>query len=338
MDDIGRRNFAPIYLLMGEEGYFIDSICDELTGSILTEAERSFNQIVLYGRDSEAGVVVNYCRQAPMMGSHEVVAVKEAQHLRSIEKLTHYTTTIVSSTILIICYKDKNLDKRSQLYKSIVKSGGVILESVRPRDYEIGGWLTEFIASKGRRITPKALAMVVDNLGTDISKISNEISKLIISTPNETLQIEDSHIEKHIGISKEYNNYELARAVLSRDVKKALSIADNFAHNPKNNPLLVTIMVLFAEFKKIFIINYLRWLTRQKGGSFPSDIELMKSLKVSNQYVIGELKTLSAKWNNANVFRILGLMREYDGKSKGINSGGASDGELLRELLLKIFA
>ncbi len=335
--DIKTRKFAPIYLLMGEEGYFIDSICDTLADSILSEAERAFNQIVMYGRDSEAGQVVNCCRQMPMMGDKEVVIVKEAQNLRAIEKLSHYTSSPSPSTILVICHKDKTLDKRSQLYKSILKNG-VVLESVRPRDYEIGAWLTTLVSQRGCSISPKALSMLIDNLGTDISKISNELTKLMLSLPSGTTQIEDVHIEQNIGISKDFNNYELCKAVLGRNMSRSLMIADHFAHNPKGNPLLLTIMVLFGQFKQLFIINYLSWLTRQKGERYPTDIELMKILKVGNTYAISELKQVSVNWPNTKVFRILGLMREYDGKSKGINTGGASDGELLRELLLKIFA
>ncbi|MFR9602865.1 MAG: DNA polymerase III subunit delta [Rikenellaceae bacterium] len=335
--DIKARKFAPIYLLMGEEGYFIDSICDMLAETILSEADKAFNQIVMYGRDSEAGQVVNCCRQMPMMGDKEVVIVKEAQNLRSLEKLAHYTSSPSPSTILIICHKDKNLDKRSQLYKSIVK-GGVVLESVRPRDYEIGAWLTSLVSQRGCTISPKALSMLVDNLGTGISKISNELTKLMLSLPSGTTQIEDIHIEQNIGISKDFNNFELCKAVLGRNVSRSLMIADHFAHNPKSNPLLVTIMVLFGQFKQLFLVNYMGWLTRQKGERFPSDMELMKLLKVGNPYAVAEIKQASANWPNAKVFRILGLMREYDGKSKGINTGGATDGELLRELLLKIFA
>ncbi|MFI3302788.1 MAG: DNA polymerase III subunit delta [Rikenellaceae bacterium] len=335
--DIRARKFAPIYLLMGEESYFIDQISDMLAEGILSEGERAFNQLVMYGRDSDAGQVVNCCKQMPMMGEREVVIVKEAQNLRSIEKLAHYTSSPSPTTVLVICHKEKNIDKRSQLYKSIVKCG-VVLESVRPRDYEIGAWLTSLVSKKGCTISPKALSMLVDNLGTDISKISNELTKLMLSLPSGTTQIEDVDIEQNIGISKDFNNFELCKAVLSRNMSKSLTIAEYFAHNPKSNPLLVTISVLFGQFKQLFIVNYLNWLSRQKGEKFPSDMELMRILKVNNPYAVAELKQASANWSNAKVFGILGLMREYDAKSKGINKGGASDGELLRELLLKIFA
>lgn len=336
MASIAKREFAPIYLLMGEESYFIDRISDALAQTILTPAEQAFNQITVYGKDSEAGQVVNLCRQMPMMGSYEVIIVKEAQQMRQIEKLSHYTAKPQSSTILVICHKEKSIDKRSSLYKQCVKEG-VVFESIRPRDYEIEQWLPQFIARKGLKIGTKALQMLTDHLGCDVAKISNELDKLLVSLPAGTTNINDTHIEQNVGISKDYNNFELCNAVASQDVKRAMLIADHFAHNPKDNPLLLTVMALYGEFRDMFTINYLRWQTKYKNLPFPSDAELMRILKKSNIYVIGELKTLSAKWNNRKLFNILGLLREYDGKSKGLDSAGMSDGELLRELLLKIF-
>ncbi len=334
---IESQQFSPIYLLMGEEGYFIDSICDMLLQHVLTEQERAFNQIVVYGRDCDAGQLTTLCRQVPMTGGRMLVVVREAQHLRSIEKLSHYASSPVASTILVLCHKEKSVDRRSALYKSIVKSGE-LLESIRPRDYEIGGWLTSFVKQRGCEISPKALSMLVDNLGTDISKISNELKKLLLSLPEQQSHIEDIDIEQNVGISKDFNNFELCKAVLNRNLPRSLFIADHFSHNPKANPLLVTVMSLFTQFKQLFTLNYLGWLTRQKGVGYPSDVELMRVLKVGNPYAIAELKQLTSVWPNAKVFAVLGLLREYDTKSKGMNTGGASDGELLRELILKILS
>ncbi len=336
-EDVKCRHFAPIYMLMGEESYFIDSLCDLLSTTILNEAERSFNQITLYGRDCDGGMVDNYARQLPMMGGMSVVIVKEAQQMRGIERLNHYASSPVGSTILVLCHKEKSLDRRSQLYKNLQKSG-VVLESVRPRDYEIGGWLSAYLSGRGLKPTAKALSMLTDNLGTEIAKIASEVTKLTLSLPVGTQVVTEDHIELYVGISKEFNNYELSNAVVARDVKRALRIADHFAQNPKAYPLLLTILVLFNQFKQLFTINYLRWLTQHKGKPFPSDMELMRVLKVSNPYAVSELKQACGAWNNRKVYYILGLMREYDAKSKGMNRGGESDGEVLRELLLKIFA
>lgn len=335
--EVRARKFAPVYLLMGEEAYFIDSLCELLASTILPdEAARAFSQYVVYGRDVEAGQVVNLCRQMPMTGSHQVVIVKEAQQLQKIEKLTYYIDSPSPTTILVVCYKGKSVDKRSSFYKGVVKCG-VVLESVRPYDSEIAGWLGSFVASKGCRIDQKALTMLTDHLGADIAKISNELEKLLLSLPEGTKEIRDTHIEAHIGISKDFNNFELCKAVITRDMERALRIADYFARNPKDNPALLTVMALFGQFRSLFLINYLRWQTKYKAIPFPPDSELMRLLKVNNFYALSELKQCASLWPNKKVFAILGLLREYDAKSKGLGAGQITDGELRRELLLKIF-
>lgn len=334
--DVSARRFAPVYLLMGEEGYFIDALCERLATTILDESQRAFGQITVYGRDTEPGQVINLCRQMPMMGAFQVVIVKEAQQMRGIDKLSLYTQKPSSTTVLVLCHKEKNADKRSAFYKGAA-ANGVVLESVRPRDYEITAWLTEFIRSKGFAIDGKALSMLTDHLGTDISKISNEIGKLVVSLPEGAGRITDADIEANIGISKDFNNFELCKAVLARDMERSLTIAGHFARNPKDNPLLVTVMALFGQFRQLFLLNYLLWQARHKKIPFPPDGELMRILRLNNPYAIGELKQAAAQWPNKKVFAVLGLMREYDAKSKGLNAGGAADGELLRELLLKVF-
>ena len=183
-------------------------------------------------------------------------------------------------------------------------------------------------------LSPKALQMLIEHLGCDISKISNELDKLIISLPEGTKQITDTHIEERVGISKEFNNFELCNAVATLDVARSLKIADHMSRNPKEYPLLLTISTLFGLFHDMFIINYLRWQTKRKGVAFPDNMELMRTLKKSNIYAVEELKQQSTRWENRKVFNVLGLLREYDGKSKGIDAGAADEGELRRELLL----
>lgn len=333
--EITARKFAPVYLLMGDESYFIDLLCEQLAEGILNESERAFNQTVVYGKDSEVGAVINLCRQMPMMGSYQVVIVREAQQLKGIDKLSLYTQSLSGSTILVICHKEKMLDKRTQLYKHIAASG-VVFESVRPRDYEISDWLSSFIKGKGLMIEAKALTMLTDHLGVEITKISNELDKLLTYLPEGTKQITAEHIENNIGISKDFNNFELTKAISERNMGKALMIADHFARNPKNYPLLVTISALFSHFQRIFILNYQKWLSRN-GSSMPSDMDLCAMLKLKSTFFLNEYKQASALYPNQKVFAILGLLREYDLKSKGMNSGSTSDDELLRELLMKIF-
>ncbi len=332
---IAARQFAPVYLLMGDEPYFIDSLSTQLADSILSEEEKAFNQLVVYGKDTEAGAVINFCRQVPMMGSYQVVIVKEAQQLRGLEKLSLYTQSLSPTTILVLCHKEKNMDKRWQLYKQIEKSG-VVFESVRPRDYEISTWLSEYVRSKGCTIDPKAISMLTDFLGADIAKITNELSKLLTYLPEGTRAITADHIEQNIGISKEFNNFELTRALSEKNLAKAMQIADHFARNPKENPLLLTISAIFTHFQRIFILNYQRWLSKKKGRPMPSDQELARMLKLPTAFFLKEYTQAASLYPNHKVFAILGLLREYDLKSKGMNTGQANDGELLQELLLKI--
>ena len=334
--DIDSRNFSPVYLLAGEEPYFIDIISEKLATTVLNEAERAFNQVTVYGRDTDGVAIANQCRQVPMIGGYTVVIVKEAQAMPQLEQLAAYTAKPIPSTILVICHKEKCPDKRQQLYKSSL-ANGVVFESIRPKDYEIKDWLGGFVAQYGLQLAPNCAQLLVDHLGTDITRIGNELNKLIVSIPKDCKHITATEIETYIGISKEFNIYELCRAVAVKDVKRAMNIADHLAQNPKQTPLLLIIMALFGTFREIFIVEYLRWLERVKRVPFPTDQELLGHLKSSNIYALRDIKSYSQLWPRPKVFAILGLLREYDGKSKGIDSGGKSDGELLTELLLKIF-
>ena len=333
---IAERRFEPLYLLMGDEPYFIDSLTARLADAILPPDERAFNQTVVYGKDTDAGAVINLCRQMPMTGTRQVVIVRDAQSLRRLEQLSLYTASPCATTILVLCHKERNMDKRSQLYKQIA-GRGVVFESVRPRDYEIAGWLAEYIRSRNCTIDAKSVSMLVDHLGADIAKIANEIDKLMTFLPEGTSRITAEHIEQNIGISKDFNNFELTRALSEKDMARALRIADHFARNPKENPLLVTLGTLFTHFQRIFIVNYQRWLCRRKGTPMPPDAELARMLKLSSAFFLKEYQQAASLYPNSRVFAIMGLIREYDLKSKGIDSGQATDGELLKELLLKIF-
>lgn len=341
MSDIKARRFQPIYLLMGDEGFFIDALCDALANTILTEAERAFNQIIVYGLDTDAGAVVNLCRQLPMMGSYQVVIVREAQQMTKIETLSHYTTSPQNSTILVLCYKNKEqgrgLDKRQSLYKSCVKNGAVF-ESVRPREYEVDPWISSYVASRSMNISPKALAMLKEHVGMDLSRIAREIDKLTVSLSGSGNMITDDHIEQYIGVSKDFNIFELNDALLKRDLARAMNIADHFARNPKTHPITQTITMMFSQFRQLFIYNYLMWQSRRQAKPMPSDTELMSLTGVNNPFALKELKANAGRWANSRVFAVLGYLRKYDAKSKGVNSGGLDGGELLKELILKIFS
>ena len=332
---IRKREFAPVYLLMGEESYFIDILSDMLATHILNETEKAFNQTIVYGKDTEGGAVVNLCRQMPMMGGKMVVIVKEAQQLKKIEQLANYTQSPQDSTVLVICHKGKNVDKRSPLYKSC-KDKGVAFESVPPRDYEIGGWLNDFIRAKGLAMDAKATSMLVDHLGADIAKIANELDKLVTSLPEGTKTVTADHIEQNIGISKEFNTFELTKAVSEKNLAKAMQIADHFARNQKENPFVMTVSMLFTHFQRIFILNYQRWLAKKEGRSVPGEMELARMLKLGSAFFLREYTGAANLYPTPKCFVIFGLLREYDLKSKGLESGSADNGELLKELLLKI--
>lgn len=333
--EIKKGQFAPVYLLMGEEGYFIDSLTDMLSDSILQEHEKAFNQIVIYGKDTDEGTIINYARQMPMMGGRMVIIVKDAASLRKIENLSLYTASPLASTVLIIACKGKSIDKRSALYKHTLAKG-VVFESPRPYDNELAPWVATYLrATKGCAIEEKALKMVIDYLGSDISKLVGEMDKLLTRLPRETKVITADHIEQNIGISKDFNNFELIEAVAQKNFAKAMRIADNFARNPKEHPLVVSTSTLFGYFQKLFTINYKEWQTKYKGMPAASDAELAGLIKVS-PYVLGSYKQAAKLYPNKKIFLILGFIREYDMKGKGINSGGADQGELLRELLMKI--
>jgi DNA polymerase-3 subunit delta len=334
--DISGRRFVPLYLLMGEEDWFIDQLADLLVDTTLDEASRAFNLTVAYGRDTAVGIIINSARQMPMMGSRQVIVVREAQQLKKIEELQLYSANPSPSTILVLCHKEKNLDKRTALYKHITAKG-VVFESVRPRDYEIRDWLGGFISSRGLKADPKAIEMLLEHLGTEISKISNELSKLLLALPEGTTRLTPDVVENGTGFSREFNNFELCKAVSSRAEGRAMAIAENFARNPKEHPLLVTVMSLFGQFRQIFIYNYLVWQARRQGTAMPSEFELMNMLRLPGPYFVKEVQQAAAQWPNKITFKVLGLLREYDAKSKGLDSGGMSDGELLRELLLKMF-
>ncbi|MDR0511115.1 MAG: DNA polymerase III subunit delta [Rikenellaceae bacterium] len=333
--EIGAKRFAPMYLLMGEESYFIDALGDMLAENILGPAERDFSQIVLYGKDADSGAVVNLCRQTPMMGSRQVVIVKEAQQLGRLEQLSLYTQKPSPTTVLVLCHKGKSVDKRMPLYKQM-RERGEVFESVRPRDYEIGPWLGEFIKRRGYAIQHKAIGMLVDHLGAEISRISNELTKLITCLPQDIREITADHIEQNIGVSKEYNNFELTKALSEKNIGRVMRIADNFARNPKDNPLVVTLSTVFGHFQRIFILNYQRWLAKHRGTQMPPDMELSGMLKLPNPFFLNEYKQAAGLYPNKKVFVILDLIREYDLRSKGMGGGSTDEGELLKELLLKI--
>jgi DNA polymerase-3 subunit delta len=272
----------------------------------------------------------------PMLGGKQIIIVREAQALRKVEELAVYLKSPSPYSVLVICYKGKTIDGRTAFAKQLSQVG-VVFTSARPRDYEIGSWLKSYIEGKGLRIEQKALEMLTDHLGTDIAKISNELTKLLTYLPEGTKQITANHIEDNIGISKDFNIFELTKAISERNLAKAMLIADHFRRNPSDNPLVVTTAQLFTHFQRIFILNYHRWAQQKRGVPMPSETQLSAEMKLPHPYFLNEYKAAATLYPNRKVFAIFGALRECDTRSKGIAGGSMNDGELLRDLLLKIF-
>ena len=323
--DIKNGKLKPIYFLMGEEPYYIDRISEFIEANVLTEEERSFNQMVLYGRDVTVEDVVSNAKRYPMMAEHQVIIVKEAQDLaRSIEKLADYAKQPQPTTILVLNYKYKTIDKRKALYKTLQKCG-VVYESKKLYENQVADWIKRVLATKNYTIAPKAAQMLVEFLGTDLSKINNELDKLQIILPKGT-QISPEHIEENIGISKDFNNFELRQAIGERNAFKAYRIVNYFAENPKDNPMVVTVTLLF---------NFFSQLLQFHGLADKSPRNVASALKV-NPYFVNEYVLAARNYPMKKVSEVISVLREFDVKSKGVGSNAVPQGDLLKELLVKI--
>ena len=323
--DIKAGQIKPIYFLMGEEPYYIDRISEYIEKNVLAEEEKGFNQMVLYGRDVSIEDIVGNAKRFPMMAERQVVIVKEAQDLaRTIEKLSSYAENPQPSTVLVVNYKYKKIDKRKALYKTI-KKAGLVFESKKLYDNQVPDWIRRVLGGKGYTIAPKASQMLVEFLGTDLSKINNELQKLQIILPKGT-QITPEHIEENIGISKDYNNFELRKAVGERNVVKAYQIAQYFADNPKDNPMVVTVSLLF---------NFFSQLLHFHGLKDKSPRNVASALRV-NPYFVNEYVAAARNYPMRQVSKVVSTLREFDVKSKGVGSSNVKQGDLLKELLVRI--
>ena len=325
--DIKKGQIKPIYFLMGEEPYYIDAISDYIEKNVLSEEEKGFNQMVLYGRDVVVDEIVANAKRYPMMAERQVVIVKEAQDLsRTIENLVDYAKNPQPTTVLVINYKYKKIDKRKALYKKI-NEVGVVFESKKLYENKVGDWIRRVLAGQNYTISPKASQMLVEFLGTDLSKINNELEKLKIVLPEGT-QITPEHIEENIGISKDYNNFELRKAIGERNSLKAFKIVNYFGNNPKDNPMVVTVSLLFSFFSQLL---HLHGLNDKNPRNVASAIKI-------NPYFVNEYIVAARNFPMRKVSGIVSILREFDGKSKGVNSNAVPQGDLLKELLVKILS
>lgn len=323
-NEIKSGKIKPLYLLTGEEPFFIDSLSDFIENNILTEDEKAFNQMVLYGNDVSIDDIISQAKRYPMMAERQVIIVKEAQELyRSIENLEPYCKNPQPTTVLVICYKYKKIDKRKALYKAF-KANGVILDEKKLYDNKLPDWISKMLAAKGYKIVPKAALMLVEFLGNDLSKIKNELDKLTqIIPPEQTITPE--LVEENIGISKDFNNFELQNAIGSRDIQKAFRIINYFAQNPKDNPLVMTIALLHSFFTKVLKYHA---LTNKSNAA--------KELGI-NPFFIKDYQQAASGYPMKKVSSIIAKLRDIDMKSKGVGAANVSQGDLLKELLAEIF-
>jgi DNA polymerase III subunit delta len=325
ISELKQKKYAPVYFLMGDEPYYIDMISDYIANNVLQESEKAFNQTVLYGKDVDMISITDSARRFPMMSPYQVIIVREAQNIRDIDNLIYYVTNPLKSTLLVINFKNKKLDKRKKLYKEIEKHG-ILFESNRLYEDKIPDWITKYLKTKGIGIQPPAALLLTEFLGNDLGKIVMELDKLMITLPDDQKLISTSHIEKNIGISKEYNNIELQKALVKKDALKAFRIVDYFAHNDKNNPMVLTISSLYFFFNKLFLFSNLKDKSKQS---------VAENLKI-NPYFVADYQQAARIYPADKTVRIISLLREYDLKSKGVNNLSATSGDLLKELVYKI--
>lgn len=324
MQDIENKTFHPTYLLAGEEAYYIDEITDALEKNVLTDTEKEFNQTVVYGKDINASTLVSYCRRLPMMAEYQVVILKEGQDMRDFDQLADYMAKPVPSTIFVACYKHKKIDKRKNLARTASKNG-VFFESAKIYDNKVPAWITTYLKEKKYTIQPQTTALLADHLGTDLNKIVNELKKLIINIPART-EITVDIVERNIGISKDFNVFELQKALGTKNILKANQIIHYFGANPKANPLVKTLPVLYNFFSKTLIYHTLK---DKSQNSVAATLGI-------NPYFVRDYEVASRNYGKRKLMNIMGYLREYDLKSKGVNNATVSDGELFKELTYKI--
>jgi DNA polymerase III subunit delta len=318
------KNFKPIYLLHGEEALFIDMISDAILENALEEHERDFNLTTAYGKDSEAVQLINEAKSYPTMAERRVVILREAQAFDKIAELEPYFVQPNPQTIFVICYKYKTLDARSTLYKAIAKNG-VVFKSEKIKDYKMVDFIKSLAKNMGYNLSDKAAIMLFEFLGTDLSKIQGELDKLSILVEKGS-QINEVHIEENIGISKDYNMFELVNAVAARDVPKAFQIVSYFDANPKNGPLVVVVASLFGFFATLMRMHFMQGLP---------DAEVAKRIGM-HPYALSQKKPALRVYNPKKISANVATLYEYDLKSKGVDNNQFTEGELMKELIFKL--
>lgn len=327
MQDLKNRSFAPFYLLMGDESYYIDSISDYIASHVLSPEESDFNQTICFGSDVTAVQVADMARRYPMMAEYQVIIVKEAQNIRSLEALEKYLKNSVKSTILVWCHKNGKIDARKKVI-GVAQSVGVVFESKKLRDYQLPDFIQNYLKPKKISIDPKSCQMIADYIGADLSRIVSELDKILIYLPEDDQRITPEVVEKEVGVSKDFNAFELRNAIVSKDVFKANQIIKYFDNNPKAGSLYSFLPLLFSFFQNLMIVHY------SPNKSSEQDIARALDLKSawgSKDFITG-LRNYSAR----KTMEIISKIREVDGKSKGLDNPNTGAGELMKELIFFI--
>ena len=324
LKEIRNKKFEKIYFLHGEEPYFIDVLTKAIQDNALEESERDFNQSILYGKDAEVLSLISELKSYPMMAERRLVILKEAQYFKAIEQLESYLENPANSTIFVICYKYKTFDARKKTLKNALKNG-VVFKSEKVKEYQLAEWIQQYIKTTGYELTSKACMLLIESLGNDLGRIVKELEKLAILIEKGTI-INENHIEENIGISKDYNVFELTNAVANKDNLKALKIVDYFEHNPKAADLVFVISNLFKFFSQIMRIHFLPNKSREA---------VARALGV-HPFVAGELTNAKNKYDPRKIATNIALIHEYDLKSKGVGNTSATQGELMREMVYQL--
>lgn len=319
-----KKSFKSVYWLEGEEEYYIDQVIDYAEHHLLPEAEAEFNLTVFYGKDADWAAVINACRRYPMFAEKQVVVLKEAQHMKDIDKLEGYIAAPLATTIFVVGYKAKGVDKRTKLYKTM-QSHAEVLTTKKIGEGKMQEWIIELAKSKGYSIQPKSASLLEEHTGNDLSRIANEIDKLSVNLQHKKT-IDDDDIEKFIGISKEYNVFELQAAIAKKDLAKSLKIINYFNANPKAAAIQMVLPALYAYFSKIFAVY---GLNDKSDGA-------LKPLFYFNPVSLSQAKDAMKNYGYGGIEKILLLLHHYDLKSKGIGDSGTPGAMLMKEMVVKM--
>ena len=320
-------DWKPIYLLHGEEDYYIDLIANYVEENLLTDDEKEFNMTVIYAtKDTSCDEIIMAAKRYPMMSQYQLIMVREAQNIRNFDNLSTYLKQPLASSIIVFCHKHGSIDGRKKVFKDIATSG-ILFESKCKYDNEIPSWITTYVREHNADIEPKAANLLAEFLGTQLSKVVNEVDKLLILLNNsETRRFDSLMVERNIGISKDYNNFELVKALGDRDILKINRIIDHFAKDPKNNPIVVTTTVVFNFFANLLLYHSLK---------DKSQANVAAELKI-NPYFVKDYQHAATIYNSARTLYAIGLLRELDVRSKGFGDSSTSHRDLLREIMFKI--